>query len=109
MNEAMDKELRDRYSRIGRTICQYYSAAPWPFEPTDKDYREWLKELCPNEYTFYKKLGFPACQAVNAFRQHWLERRGYYLKDYLRMHLNPQDYAIYFQRPVFYEEPNFTA
>ena len=107
--KVMDKELRNRYSRIGQMICQYYLAAPWSFEPTDNDYWEWLKKLPPTEQAFYQKLGFQTCQAANAFRQHWLETRGYYLKDYLRRHLSPQDYEIYCRRPILSEEPDFSA
>ncbi|MFD1140641.1 hypothetical protein ACFQ4C_05965 [Larkinella insperata] len=105
----MDKELRNCYRRIGRVICHYYLSAPGAFEPTVREYQEWLQELSPEEQAFYRKLGFQVCRAANAFRQNWLERRGYSLKDYLQVHLSPLDYAIFCQRPVLCEEADFSA
>ncbi|MFC5409098.1 hypothetical protein ACFPMF_07265 [Larkinella bovis] len=89
------------YQRIGPLIAFYFLAAPWPFEPTTTDYRDWLGTRPPGEREFYEELGFEACRAVNAFRQYWLEKRDYRLKDYLRMHLQPSDYAMYEQMATY--------
>lgn len=85
------------YRRIGQLIIYYFLAAPWPYNPTFRDYQNWLNTLPQEARLFYGELGFKYCQTVNAFRRFWLEERDYYLKDYLRMHLFPQEYKMYEQ------------
>lgn len=83
------------YRRVGHLINSYYLAAPWPFEPTPSEFEQWLRTLPVEERTLYCRLGFTACQSVNAFRRYWLEKRDYRLLDYLNMHLSVEEYQAY--------------
>ena len=85
------------YRQIGQLLCNYYGAAPWPFEPTRPEYEHWLTILPDDERALYSQLGFTACQAANAFRRYWLEKREYRLLDYLETHLSRDDFQAYRQ------------
>lgn len=43
-------------------------------------------------------VGFADCESINDFKRHWLERRGYYLLDYLYSHLSADDFAAYYRQ-----------
>ncbi|GAB3280753.1 hypothetical protein GCM10027347_56100 [Larkinella harenae] len=52
------------YRRIGQVIVRYFLAAPRAFEPTLRDYQNWLDTIPPKERFFYAELGFQHCRAL---------------------------------------------
>jgi hypothetical protein len=78
----------------GNITFRYHSDAH-RFDPTQKDYKEWLEGLTENVRNGMKKLGFEGCKSVLSFTRYVMEKNDIGLEEYIKMHMDAEDYNEY--------------
>jgi len=93
--ENPNQALTDQKQRIRSLILDYYQSAPFPFEPTEADFRTWLKTLTKTEQDLYQWMGMDTCRHMLDFRRFYFRQRGHRLESYLASHLSIAEFKVW--------------
>ncbi len=76
-------------------ISYRYHQETREFNPTEKDFAEWLEGLPNGIRQDMQHKGFEACKGVLSFTRYVNEKNDVGLEEYIRQHMHPEDLAEY--------------
>jgi len=78
----------------GNITYRYHTKAK-EFNPTEEDYKEWLKGLPENIRRDMEHQGFEACKGVLSFTRYVNEKNDIGMDEYVRQQMGDEDFAEY--------------
>ncbi len=101
MSEEEKKELRakvaalvgEQHLRVTDLMVEYHKRPP--VEPTEKDWKEWIKGLNEPMKSDFRKKGFEACKTILSFRRYYQEKNDYGMRDFIRDNTSKEDFEYY--------------
>jgi len=78
----------------GNISYRYHQEAR-AFNPTVKDFEEWLAGLPDNMRHDMQQRGFEVCKSILSFTRYVNEKNDIGLDEYVRQHMDPEDLAEY--------------
>lgn len=97
MLSQLSPERRARYAqlfRIGNASMHYYSNAQ-SFNPSETDWLEWLEGIPAPVRANLQARGFEVCKTHLPFRRYVLEKNDSGMGEFMRTHLDAEDFAFY--------------
>lgn len=86
-------DLNEQFNRVNQTILQYYEDAP--YKPTYKDWVLWIENLEEPMKSSFQAQGFENCKRVLPFQRFYLELHDDGLQEYMKAHLDAEDFEYY--------------
>lgn len=97
----------ERLLRIRVAILHFFKLHDQ--DPTPENYRAWLNSLDTTQREQLRDLAFENGRQLISFQSSLLEQKGFYIKEFLKMHLSPDDYKyLLLISAPFSEEEVFT-
>jgi hypothetical protein len=87
-----------RDKRIAQAVRDYYRQADG-FSLSAQELFAWYRTLPPQAQADVVALGPYHWAVLPAFKRYVLEKRGYLLSSYLKLHLAPADFAYWCEQP----------
>ena len=97
--EKLPKEQREEHAllfRFGNAAYIYHQTAK-ELEPTETDFKEWLKWLPENIRSDMKIKGFKSCLSVLSFSRYVMEKNDSGMRQWMKQHLSENDYNEYYK------------
>lgn len=91
MNE--DSGLNEQFVHVSKIVAQYYKDTP--VKMTEALFDQWIEALEEPLKTAFAQKGFEDAKDVLPFRRFAQELNDDGLRDYMRRHLNKDDFAYY--------------
>lgn len=82
--------------RMGKVAMAYYQGGE--FNPTPSDFTLWLESLPTNLQKGMKAKGFEDCKGILNFKRFYFELRDYGMEEYMKEHLNSEEYEYWKQK-----------
>ncbi|MCC9167878.1 hypothetical protein [Pontibacter harenae] len=89
-----DRRFHELMFTYGNIVYRYHQQSQ-EFEPSEEDYLEWLEGLPENVQRHMRQLGFEKCRSVLSFTRYVLEKNDVGQEEYVRQHMDSEDYAAY--------------
>jgi hypothetical protein len=89
-----EREEHARLLRFGNAAYIYHQEAN-KFEPTKKDFEEWLIGLPENVRKDMKNKGFEECKGIFSFTRYVMEKNDIGMELWMKEHLNESDFKAY--------------
>jgi hypothetical protein len=76
-------------------IANRYHSKAYKFEPIEQDWKEYLESCQPGFRKIMVDMGFEQGRRVLPFTRYVMEKKDVSMDEYVRRHMDPQDYAEY--------------
>lgn len=93
----LPEEQREEHARLLRfgNAAYIYHQQSKDFEPTEKDFEEWLVALPKNVQKDMKNKGFEKCKGVLSFTRYVMEKNDVGMELWMEQHLSEKDLIEY--------------
>ena len=89
-----ERRFHELMFSFGNAAYRYHQRSR-DYNPTERDYHEWLEGLPDNIREGMKAKGFEQCKTVVPFTRYVMEKNDVGFDEYIRQHMDRDDYEEY--------------
>lgn len=98
--EQLPEERREEQARLLRfgNAAYIYHRQAENLEPTEEDFKEWLKGLPKDVREDMEIQGFELCKGILSFSRYVMEKNDIGMGEWMKQNLSEEDYNAYCER-----------